>query len=118
MEKMIKGLREEREEYNKVEWISSRGARTKIINMSNEYLLNVLKTTCNKSIIAEQLQYVEEFQSYEGYTYCTWVRYFYNEYLYRKQEGIVLEDSMETESVNIEEGHNPFKTSSNIYHIS
>ena len=97
---MINRLLEERVEYSKVEWLSSNGVSTPIVNMTNDYLLNVLRKVTEKNIIACQLEYVEEFQKYQGLTYSNWVRFFYNEYLYRKHEGIVIEESiLETDEI-------------------
>ena len=91
---MIKHLLEELEEYKDIEWVSSSNVRTKIVDMSDDYLLNVLKKVAIKAIVAQTLEYVEEVQMYEGQTYSTWVRYFYSQYLYRKHEGIIIEENM------------------------
>lgn len=118
---MINKLLIEREEYRGVEWESRSGERVLIYEISNEYLLNVLKKVWQKSIMAQQLEYVEEYQTYRGIQYSAYVRYFYNEYLYRKHEGIVIEDKDKVSNIEKEaaEFFNTEKIikSKNIYRI-
>ena len=91
---MIKRLTEDREEYLDYVWVSSTGVRTKVIEMTNDYLLNVLRKVAQKSVLAQQLKYVEEFQMYEGKYYSEWCKALYTEYLYRKHSSIVIEQSV------------------------
>lgn len=87
-------LLEERAEYFDIQWLSSTGVYTRIVEMSDEYLLNVLSKVWQKSVKARELTYVKEFQCWNNVTYNAWVRYFYNEYLYRKHEDIVVEKNI------------------------
>lgn len=91
---VINLLLEEQEEYKNVVWLSSTGIETKITEMTNDYLINVLRKVAEKSLIANTLQYVEELQTYQGITYSTWLRWLYSQYLYRKHENIVIEETV------------------------
>ena len=96
-------LKEERNEYKNIAWESTTGISTLITEMSDDYLLNALRKATQKSIVAQHLEYVSEFQTYNGIHYSAWVRYMYNEYLYRKHEGIIIEENMPANNLSNED---------------
>ena len=72
-------------EYINVAWVSKNNVSTKITNLDDQYLLNVMRSVSKSLVLAEHFPEVVEFQSYEGVTYKDWQKYLTNEYLYRSE---------------------------------
>ena len=76
-----------REVQKNVVWYStSRNSRVavKVIEMSDDHLLNTIKKVYDCAKRAEDLAFIEELQSYENIKYTEWLRLLSTEYVYRK----------------------------------
>lgn len=72
-----------RTKHLEVVWVSKYDS-IKLIDMDDKHLLNVIKIVYERAKRSEDLPFIDEIQSYEGISYCTWLRYLTNEYKYRK----------------------------------
>lgn len=79
----LEALEAQRKEYTHVRWKSSGGASTRIVNVDDNYLRNIMRSVSKSLVLASHYPLVDEFQSYESVKYTDWQRYLQNEYLYR-----------------------------------
>ena len=75
---------QQREVHKVVYWTGSRGSTKRIWDMEDSYILNVIKSIHTSLIRARDLPFITEFQEYEGVKYETWLKWFTNEYQFRK----------------------------------
>lgn len=83
MEKLRK-LKEERRSYMQLSWESKNGVSTRIIDLTDDHLINVLRNVGQKLYLAEKFPKVVEFQEYNNVSYKTYADALYSEYLYRE----------------------------------
>ena len=74
-----------REEYSHICWESKNGRLTKITDLEDSHLINIIKSVGTSAMLAEHLPQVEELKSYNGIPYTLWREYLINEYLYRAE---------------------------------
>jgi aspartyl/asparaginyl-tRNA synthetase len=81
----LEELNSKREEYRQVEWESAKGDKTRVINIDNDYLLNIIRKVHEKIQVAKAYPLITEFQSYNDISYEEWSAILYNEYLWREE---------------------------------
>lgn len=81
----LRELNGKREEYRQVEWVSSKGTSTKVIDIDNDYLLNIIRKVHEKIQVAKAYPLITEFQTYNDISYREWSAILYNEYLWRQE---------------------------------
>lgn len=81
----LRELNNKREEYRQVEWESSKGNRIRVIDIDNDYLLNIIRKVYEKIQVAKAYPLIEEFQFYNNISYEEWSAILYNEYLWRQE---------------------------------
>lgn len=87
-----------REVYKELRWLSTDKTKTKIVEMSDDYLLNALRKVHSKLELSKAYPLIEEFQSYNNIKYKDWAAIFYNEYIWRKE----TEENEYRECLNME----------------
>ena len=74
-----------RKEYINIKWKSSNGVSTRLIDVDDDYLLNIIRSVSKSLTVAEHFPQVKEFQEYNGIKYTDYQKYLQNEYLYREE---------------------------------
>lgn len=82
--KKLDVLKTKRIEYSTVCWKSSGGVKTRIWDVDDNYLLNIMRSV-SKSLTLYKDFPTAEFSEYNGVKYTEWQRYLMNEYLYRQE---------------------------------
>lgn len=83
--KSFRQLTAYREEYSHICWESKNGRLTKITDLEDSHLINIIKSVGTSAMLAEHLPQVEELKSYNGIPYTLWREYLINEYLWRNE---------------------------------
>lgn len=83
--KSFRQLTAYREEYSHICWESKNGRLTKITDLEDSHLINIIKSVGTSAMLAEYLPQVEELKSYNGIPYTLWREYLINEYLWRNE---------------------------------
>lgn len=81
----LEQLKEARKEYKDVEWKSSGYAYTKLVDLDDEYLLNVMRTVSKSLDVLRNFPGVKEFQYYNNVKITDYKKWLKTEYLYRKE---------------------------------
>jgi hypothetical protein len=84
MTKNLRQLELKRKEYINIRWKSSSNVYICIVDVDDNYLLNIMRSVSKSLVVANHFPQVEEFQEYEGVTYSDWQKILLNEYLYRE----------------------------------
>jgi len=102
----LSSLESKRVAYANVAWLSSSGIATRIIDMEDDYLVNVLRIVAGKAQVAEKYPLVQEFQKYNGIAYSNYANCLYNEYVYRKTvEAMRIENMYKTHVNHLDNFH-------------
>jgi len=81
----LQELELKRKEYVNIKWKSSSGISTRIIDLDDSYLMNVMKSISKSLVLANHFPVVKEFQSYDKVKYTDYQKYLQTEYLYRQE---------------------------------
>lgn len=77
-------LSRKREGYKNLTWLSTSGKSTKIVQMEDDYLLNVLRKCHEKLQLSNSYPFIEEFKSWNNICYKTYTECLSNEYQWRQ----------------------------------
>lgn len=80
-----KELKDLRKTYSNVEWMSTGGKSSKIVEMDSDYLTNVLSIVHSKNMLAKAYPLVDSFQQWNNISYSKWCEIIYTELQYRDE---------------------------------
>ena len=70
--------------YKDVKWLSSHNRYTRIWEMEDSYLLNVMKNVAASLVASKTFPLIEDFKSYNGTSYHNYAQFLENEFLFRE----------------------------------
>ena len=73
-----------RQQHKNITWLSSSGICTPITKLSDDYLLNVMRSVGSKIALLKLYPGIPEFETYNNVRYSEYRIFLMNEYLYRQ----------------------------------
>lgn len=77
-------LQQNRMVYKDVKWLSTHNISTRIWEMEDSHLLNVMKNVANPINTSKLFPLIEDFKTYNDVSYHNWAQFLYNEFLFRE----------------------------------
>lgn len=70
--------------YKDVKWLSSHNKTTRIWEMEDSHLINVMKNVAASLVASKTFPLIEDFKTYNGTSYHNYAQFLYNEFLFRE----------------------------------
>ena len=81
----LQQLQVNRNVYKNVEWLGAHNTKTKMWEMEDSHLLNVIKNVGNSINTSELFPLIEDLKTYNDVSYHNWAQFLYNEFLFRER---------------------------------
>lgn len=80
----LEQLQLNRDIYKNVKWLGAHNKRTRVWEMEDSHLLNVIKNVGNSINTSKLFPLIEDFKRYDDISYHNWAQFLYNEFLFRE----------------------------------
>lgn len=81
----LQQLQLNRDIYKNVEWLGAHNTKTRVWEMEDSHLLNVMKKVANSINTNKLFPLIEDFKTYNDVSYHNWAQFLYNEFLFREE---------------------------------